>query len=92
MYLFSSIYHTSLISKMDAVLGDLIGIFFVSETSQKNSSVIYYSMEDDKYGQYISEFSATPLDGYSTENVGVVYVKSHQNHQGIARILMNLDK
>jgi hypothetical protein len=89
MYFFSSSYHTSLISNMDAVLDDLIGYFYVSKTSQKNSSAIYYSMEVDWYGEYISEFSATPLDGNWTENGAVVYVKSHQNHQGIARILMS---
>ncbi|CAB4007610.1 Hypothetical predicted protein, partial [Paramuricea clavata] len=81
MYLFSSSYHTSLISNMDAVLDDLIGYFYVSKTSQANSSAIYYSIEDDKYGEYISEFSATPLAGNWTEYVDVVYVKRHQNHQ-----------
>jgi hypothetical protein len=89
MYLFSSSYHMSLISNMDAVLDDLIGYFYVSKTSQKNSSAIYYSMEADRYGEYISEFSATPLDGNWTENGDVVYGKSHQNNQGIARILMS---
>ena len=59
---------------------DLVGYFYVSDTLQENGSTIYYNMEEDKYGEYISEFSATPLDGNSSKNA--VYVKRHRSDKG----------
>ena len=81
MYLFSSWYHTSISGNLSTALDDLVGYFYVSETLQENSSAIYYDIEKNYFGEYISEFSAAPLDKNSTTSA--VYVMSHQSHKGI---------
>ena len=80
MYLFSSRFLT-LSDNIDDAFVDLTGYFYVSQTSKENTSAIYYSIADDKYGRYIEEFSTTSPDGNWTGNV--VYVISHQIHKGI---------
>ena len=81
MYLFSSWYRTSISGNLSTALDDLLGYFYVSETLQENSSAIYYDIEKNYFGEYISEFSAAPLDKNSTTSA--VYVMSHQSHKGI---------
>ena len=83
MYLFSGSFHTTLSDNIDDALDDLTGYFYVNETSNENTSAIFYRMGDDKYGRYIEEFSTTSPDGNWTGNV--VYVISHQIHKGMER-------
>ena len=80
MYWFSDDYYTFLISgNMEDDLDYLSGYFYVSDSLQKDSSAIYYSMNKE-YFQNIVEFTPTRPDGNWTGNV--VYVKSHEDRKG----------
>ena len=70
----------SLSDNLYTALDNLIGYFYVSETLQENSSAIFYDLEENYYGEYISEFSVTPFERNLTKNV--VYVMSHQTRNG----------
>jgi hypothetical protein len=70
----------TLSEKEDNSLGDLVGHFYVSSTSHTNDSAISYAINEDKYGEYISEFASSPAEANWTKNV--VYVKSHTVYEG----------
>ena len=80
MYWFSEEFYTFLSSNMEDDVNSLSGYFYVSDTSQKNSSAIYYNIEDG----FITEFAPTRPDGNWTGNV--VYVKSHDGRKGKATV------
>ncbi|XP_028395409.1 uncharacterized protein LOC114519468 [Dendronephthya gigantea] len=79
MYLFDDSQHV-VFRQSDKRMGDdLVSYFYVSMARHQDSSAIYYKMQSDMYGQYISECRTTALDGNWTENV--VYVKNHEIHK-----------
>ena len=79
----------SLSDNLYTALDNLIGYFYVSETLRENSSAIFYDLEENYYGKYISELSVTPLERNLTKNV--VYVMSHQTRDGnYSFIVINL--
>ena len=81
MYLFSNSHHMSIRDNLHTAIDDLIGYFYVSDTLQENSSAIFYDMEKDFYGEYISDFSPKLLDKNSTKSA--LYVMNHESHKGI---------
>ena len=88
MYLFSNSHHMSISDNLQTAIDDLIGYFYVSDTLLENSSAIFYDMEEDYYGEYISEFSPKLLDKNSTKSA--LYVMSHESHKGISLFLFIL--
>ena len=81
MYVFKSSHHTTLRDDIDAGLDSVFGYFYVSEALHENASAIYFKIQDDRYGEYFSEFRSSFSAG--TWNGTVLYVKSHRNNTGI---------
>lgn len=84
MYLFASRWHVTLRQSRNAQGDNLFGYFYVSLTPREDSSAIFFKIENERYGPYISELRPTALDGNWTGNV--LYVKNHQSHRGISKL------
>ena len=85
-FIYIDSHHMTLSGKRDDSLGNLFGYFYVSITWHANTSAIYYVIDKDKYGKYISEFRSSPPQGNWTGNV--VYVRSHEIYKGNQLILI----
>ena len=80
MYLFFSPSQPPISSNMEDASKRLSGYFYVSDTLQKNSPAIYYSIKKNIYkNPYIADFTLTRPDGNWTGNV--MYVKSLEDRK-----------
>ena len=68
---------------MEDKVNYLSGYFYVSDTSQKNRSAIYYDMRG-YFRKYIAEFS--PTRPHENWKGNVVYVESHDGRRGKATV------
>ena len=80
LFIYLDTHHITLSRNKDDSLGNVLGYFYASISPHTNSSAIYYIINKDKYGEYISEFGCTPPEGNWTGNV--LYVKSHEIYKG----------
>ncbi|CAB3984347.1 MAM and LDL-receptor class A domain-containing 1-like, partial [Paramuricea clavata] len=79
LYIYSSKHHMTLSERKNNSFRTLVGYFYVSMTWRANTSAIHYDLNEDKNGEYISEFGSSPDEG--TWKGNVVYVKKHKIYE-----------
>ena len=82
LYIYSNKYHT-ILKETENYDGIFLGYFYVSRTWRANSSAIYYAVDEDEKGEYISEFASSSTQEKCTKNT--VYVKNFEVYEGIKK-------
>jgi hypothetical protein len=80
LYIYSSTTHHITLSDRKNNSGTFIGYFYVSTKWRANSSAIYYAVNKDTNGEYISKFGSLPSKGSWTRNT--IYVREYKTYKG----------